>query len=250
MSTKRFPPAGRRGMGMLALVLLGALLPAAVPGEVVRLKDGSTLKGRLVRVEGDTLSVRLDLGSQIKIYRALIESIVFSDSLIVDPARPAVSVVVPAAPTGVGVIAVKFEDREVSSKITIDKKKNWDAKVRSNNIVVEFIVDGVVAYTAIDTTTDKTIYLGQDKQLKNVAELKDFTVQVAAGSHRCELVVRNRDPDTYRQDFDPAPLNAVLDLNEVTIKPGGIQRVDVRIDKGMLRTGSPKLYQSNRNESD
>lgn len=247
MSTKRFLPAGLRGWALVALVM-GALLPVAVPGEVVRLKDGSTLKGRLVRVEGDSLSIRLNLGSTVKVSRSLIESIVFSDSIAADPVRPAAGAVAApatqAVPAGVGTIEVKFEDRNVSSKITIDKKKNWDAKVLSNHIVVEFIVDGVVAYTAVDTTTDKTIYLGHEKQLKNEAELADFTVEVPSGPHRCSLVLRNQDPDTFRADFDPAPLNAVLDLDELVIRPGGFARVDVRIDKGALRMSSPKLFQS------
>lgn len=246
MSTKRFLPARRRGWAVLAAVaVLGGIVPARVPGEVVRLKDGSTLKGRLVRVEGDTLSIRLNLGPTVKVARSLIESIAFTDSVVAGPAPPAAgAVAAPAVPAGVGSIEVKFEDRNVSSKITVDKKKNWDEKVRSNQIVVEFIVDGLVVYTAVDTTTDKTIYLGHDKQLKNDTELADFTVQVPAGPHRCSLVLRNQDPDTFRADFDPAPLNAVLEFDEMVVRAGGFVRVDVRIDKGTLRTSSPKLYQA------
>jgi hypothetical protein len=226
-----------------AVLVLGIVIPAVVPGEVVRLKDGSTLKGRLVRVDGDTLSIRLDLGSTVKVSRGLIASIVFSDSIA--PSTGAATAPPPqAVPTGVGSIEVKFEDRNVSSKITIDKKKNWDEKVRANQIVVEFIVDGVVAYSAVDTTTDKTIYLGHEKQLKNETELADFTIEVPAGPHRCSLVLRNRDPDTFREDFDPAPLNAVLEFDEMTVRRGGFVRLDIRVDKGTLRMSSPKLYQS------
>jgi hypothetical protein len=214
-------PASRRGWAMLALVM-GALLPVAVPGEVVRLKDGSTLKGRLVRVEGDTLAIRLDLGSTVKVPRSLIESIVFADSIAADPLRPAAGAVVApqSVPAGVGSIEVIFEDRKVSTKITIDKKKNWDAKVLSNNIVLEFIVDGVVAYSAVDTTTDKTIYLGHEMQLKNDAEFADFTVEVPSGPRRCSIVLRNRDPERSRR-FRPRALNSVLKLDEMLVRPGG-----------------------------
>ncbi|HXV13853.1 MAG TPA: hypothetical protein VEC56_06570 [Candidatus Krumholzibacteria bacterium] len=250
MFTKRFPRSAGRSLGIAVLALL---LPAIVPGEVVRLKDGSTLKGRLMRVEGDTLTIRLSVGAPIKIHRSVVESIVFSDSI--PPSPPAQAVVSgagvpPADPVGVGTVSIKFEDRNVSSKITIDKKKHWDEKVASNAIVVEFVVDGVVKYTAIDTTTDKTIYLGHDKQLKNDTELADFDVQVPAGTRRCSLVLRNQDPDTFRDSFDPAPLNAVLDLGETYVRPGGLVRVDVRIDKGLLRTSSPKLYRGNHVEKD
>ena len=245
MSTKRFSRVRPWWAVPAAALVLGVLLPAVVPGEVVRLKDGSTLKGRLVRVDGDTLSIRLNLGSTVKVSRDQIASIVFTDSIVAVPsAGISTAPGAQAVPSGVGSIEVKFEDRNVSSKITIDKKKNWDEKVLSNQILVEFIVDGVVAYSAIDTTTDKTIYLGHEKQLKNDAELADFTIEVPAGPHRCTLVLRNRDPDTFREDFDPAPLNAVLEFDEMVVRRGGFVRVDVKIDKGTLRMSSPKLYQS------
>ncbi len=247
MSTKRFPrPVRRVLLVMGGVVALAVLLPAMVPGEVVRLKDGSTLKGRLLRVDGDSLTIRLSVGVPIKVHRNAVESIVFSDSIPPSPAAvPAVAGAGPADPAGVGTVSIKFEDRNVSSKITVDKKKHWDEKVASNAIVVQFVVDGAVKYTAIDTTTDKTIYHGHDKQLKNDAELADFDIEVPAGARRCKLVVRNQDPDTFRDSFDPAPINAVLDLGEVYVRPGGLVRVDVQIDKGFLRTSSPKLERGN-----
>lgn len=247
MSTKRFPAARRRAVRVLcAAAALALLLPAVVPGEVVRLKDGSTLKGRLIKVEGDTLTIRLSIGSPIKVHRDQVESIVFSDSITADPARtmPGASVAAPVVPAGVGTIAVKFEDRKVSSKITIEKKKNWDEKVKSNEILVEFVVDGAVVYSKVDSTIDKTIYLGQEKQLKNDAELADFEVKVASGKHLCKLVVRNRDPDTFHDSFDPEPINLVLDFDAFTVDPGEMVRLDIRMDKGLLRMSSPKLYQS------
>ena len=245
MSTKRFPPAGRLSV---ALAVLAILVPALAPGEVVRLKDGSTLKGRLIKVEGDTLTIRLSIGSPIKVRRDQIESIIFSDSIGANPAPalPGAAAAVPAAEVaaGKGTIAVRFEDRKLSSKITIDKKKNWDAKVKSNEIVTEFVVDGITVYSVVDTTTDKTIYLGQEKQLKNDAKLADFEVSVASGKHRCKLLVRNRDPDTFRDSFDPEPINLVLDFEDFVVGPGEIVRFDIRMDKGLLRMSSPKLYQS------
>ncbi len=245
MSTKQFSAPGRRARAALAAaVALACLLPAVAPGEVVRLKDGSTLKGRLVKVEGDTLVVRLSVGAAVKVHRSQVESIVFSDSAVAMGA-PLVATAVPATatPAGTGTIEVRFEDRKVSSKITIDKKKNWDEKIRSNEIVMEFVVDGMVAYSKVDTTMDKTIYLGQEKQIKNDTQLADFDVKVKSGKHRCKLVVRNRDPDTFRDSFDPEPLSLILDFDEFTLDPNGTMRLDVRMDKGLLRLSSPKLYQ-------
>jgi hypothetical protein len=249
VSTKRFSArreGARRAWSVLALAVL--LLPVVVFGAVIKLKDGSTLRGKLVRVDGDSLSVKLSIGSTVRLHRSLVESIEFTDSIVAPP--PVSTQPTSTTPKGVGTISVVFEDRNVSSKITIEKKKDWDAHVRSNDIIVELVVDGLVAYSAVDSTTDKTIYKGHEKQLKNDAELADFTVQVPAGPHRCSVVVRNRDPDTFRDDFEPSPLGAVLDLGEITVAPGGFARVDVRIDKGLLRMSSPRLYRSDDKKDD
>jgi hypothetical protein len=230
------------------LAVAALLVPVVVYGAVIKLKDGSTLRGKLVRMEGDSLTVKLSIGSTVRVHRSLVESIEFTDSIVAPapvPAQPTTT-----APKGVGTISVVFEDRNISSKITVEKKKEWDAHERSNDIIVELVVDGLVAYSAVDSTTDKTIYKGHEKQLKNNAELADFNVQVPAGPHRCSVVVRNRDPDTFRDDFEPSPLSAVLDLGEINVTPGGFARVDVRIDKGLLRLSSPRLYRSDDAKDD
>ena len=237
---------GATTLVLAALVAAGFALRAT--GETIRLKDGSTLKGRLVRVEGDTLTVRLAIGAPVKVHRTQVESILFDDSLAVPAlAKPGVAAPPPAA-SGSGTIAIKFEDRNVSSKITIEKRKNWDEKVRSNHILVEFVVDGAVVYTVADTTMDKTIYRGDEKDLKNDAKLADFNVQVPAGRHACTLLVRNRDPDTFHESFDPEPLTTVLEFGEVTVASGGTVRLDIKMDKGLLRMSSPRLYQANRDK--
>jgi hypothetical protein len=234
-----------RKVRRLALVWLALLLiPAWATGEVVRLRDGSTLKGKLVRVDGDTLTVRLSIGAAVKVHRAQVESIVFSDSVVVAPsptASGAAAVAVPE-PAGAGGVAIAFKDRGLSSKIVIEKKKDWDAHVRSNAIVVEFFVDGRLAYTAADTTTDKTIYNGHERVLKNDVKLEDFTVEVPSGVRQCSLVIRNADPDTFRKAFDPEPLKLVLAFDELAIRPGATTRIDVGIDRGTMRLANPKLY--------
>ncbi len=248
MSSKRLRFMPRRASVAL-VVALALLVPVLAPSEVIRLKDGSMLKGKLVRVDGDTLTIRLSVGAPVKVHRAQVESIAFSDSIATNPAKPAGAVgAAQAKPTGTSTVMVRFEDRKVSSRITINKKNDWDAKIRSNGIVVEFVVDGVIAYTAVDTVMDKTIYLGEEKKIKNDAELQDFEVHVASGRRRCKLVVRNVDPDTFGGSFDPAPVNTVLDFDDFTVEPGAIMRFDIKFDKGFLKTASPRLYHANKDD--
>lgn len=242
MLTKRYSLIHRSATVFFLALLVAAVLSPRVAGETVRLKDGSTLKGRLVRVDGDTLTVKLAIGTPVKIHRTQVESILFDDSLAVrSPSQPIVAAPPPVS-GGSGTIAVKFEDRNVSSKITIEKKKNWDEKIRSNHILVEFVVDGAVIYTAADTTMDKTVYRGDEKDIKNDAKLADFDVTVPVGKHACTLLVRNRDPDTFHDSFDPEPLTTVLEFGEVTVEKGRVARLDIKIDKGLLRMSSPRLY--------
>ncbi|MDH4338675.1 MAG: hypothetical protein OEX18_15530, partial [Candidatus Krumholzibacteria bacterium] len=59
-------------MNRLAVLALAGvmLLPALASGEMVRLRDGSSLRGRLLAVEGDSLILRLAIGPRVKVHRA------------------------------------------------------------------------------------------------------------------------------------------------------------------------------------
>lgn len=222
-----------------ALLCLVLLIPALAPGEVIRLRDGSSLNGRLIRVDEDSLTFRLSVGPAVRIHRAQIVSIVFDDSAAGLPAAGATRV---PAPSGSGTIEVSFKDRELSSKISIEKKKDWDASETANDVIVELIVDGIVSFTEVDTTTDKKIYHGHETQLKNEIELADFKVQVPAGIRHCKLIVRNRGVNEYRDAFDPEPLNMVLAFDNLEVRPGEISRLDVGITRGKMKMGKARFY--------
>jgi len=229
-----------RWMRLASLLFL--IIPAASSGEVVKLKDQSTVRGRLVQVVGDTLVFKSTFGT-LRFHRSQVVSIVFDDSLGSVALMPAPAVAAPgsAIPAGTARIEVAFKDRELASKIAIQLKKDWDAHVRSNDILVELLVDGRTAYSFADTTMDKTYNKGHTTEIKNQIELKDFGVDVASGLHHAKLVVRNRDTSTYRGDFDPEPLDMVVPFDNIEIRPGEIYRLDVGITKGKLKMGQARL---------
>lgn len=222
------------------LGFLVVLAPAAAPGEVVKLKDQSTVRGRLVQVVGDTLVFKSTFGT-LRFHRDQVVSIVFDDSAqaVVTAAQPVV--VAPPEPAGRGRIEVVFKDRELSSKIAIELKKDWDAHIASNHIVVELVVDGHTVYSMADTTMDKRINKGHTTVMKNIIELADFGVDVTSGLHHARLLVHNRDVTTYRKDFDPEPIDMVVPFDNLEIRPGEIYRLDVGISKGKLKMGSARL---------
>lgn len=228
---------------VMAALVCAFLLPALAAGEVVRLRDGSAMRGRLIAIEGDSLTFRLSVGPRMKIHRSQVLSIAFDDSLgsasLTGTAPGAAAL---PATRGVGTITVSFKDKNISSKISIDKKKQWDEHVRSNHIVVQLVVNGNAVYTVVDSTMDKTIYKGHTTQIKNDALLTDFKVEVPAGIHQCEVVIRNFDEVTFRDDFDPEPLHAALVLDEFEVRAGGGARIEVGLDKGTLKLGKTKLY--------
>jgi hypothetical protein len=220
----------------LVWVLAALVIPAVAPGETVKLKDQSTVRGRLVEVRGDSLVFRSSFGT-LRLHRDQVVSIVFDDS-----AAAAIVTAVPAVPakppSGKSRIEVVFKDRDLSSKIGIELKKNWDDHVRANQIITELYVDGRVAYSTVDSTTDKRIYHGHTTVMKNDVELADFGVDVPSGIHHARLVVRNAGGATHRQFFEPEPLDKVLALDNLELAPGEIYRVHVAISKGNF-----KVYQ-------
>jgi hypothetical protein len=206
-------------------------VPAASPGEVVRLKDESIVRGRLVQVSGDTLVFRSSFGT-LRLHRDLVLSIVFDDSALALQAP----IAAPAkAPVGKGRIEIVFKDRELSSKVAIDLKKDWDARVAANHIVTELFIDGHPAYSVVDTTMDKRIYQGHTTIMRNDVELKDFGVDVASGTHHAQLVIRNAGTVTHQDVFKGDPLDKVLAIDNLELKAGEIYRVHVQISKGRLK---------------
>lgn len=212
-------------------VVAALVIPAAAPGEMVKLKDESIVRGRLVQVNGDTLVFRSSFGT-LRVHRDQVVSIVFDDSSV----APSTTAVTPAKPSsGKSRVEIVFKDRELSSKVGIDLKKDWDTLVAANHIITELFVDGHLAYTAVDSTMDKRIYQGHTTVMKNDVQLADFGVNVTSGVHHAQLVIRNAGNVTHRSAFEDDPLDKVLAIDNLELKPGEIYRVHVEISKGRLK---------------
>jgi len=233
----------RRGL-FLMLLVPALLVPVLAGGEVIRLRDQSTLNGRLVKVDGDSLTIRLTVGPHVRVHRSQVLSIVFDEAAGSLPAASAPAMVSPAvtAPVGEGTLEIAFKDRDVSSKISIEKKKDWDSRQAGNHLVLELLVDGRIVSSVTDTTMDKTIYQGHTTQLKNEITIKDFGVPVPAGIHQFELRLRNRGADQFEDAFDPEPITMSLLLDNVEIRAGQTTRATVGIARGKMRMGQPKFY--------
>jgi hypothetical protein len=213
-------------------------------GDVVQLRDGSTLKGRVVSLVGDTLAVRTTFGAEVRIARGRIALVSFTDSIDAAPSGPVGTPGAAGAPAGTGRIGVTFQDRELSSKITAPARGEKEALIQANAIEQTLIVDDIVVYSRRDTTMDKTIYNGPERQYKNDIKLEDFDVEMPAGFHHARLLIRNVGLDEFGEAFDPEPLDLLLNLDNLEIPAGKTVRVKVGITRGRLRMSKPSLFRA------
>jgi hypothetical protein len=217
--------------------------PLFIRGEVLYLKDGSTIRGSVVAFERDTLTFDAAFGGRVRMARSQIVKIVFSDSVATAPVSPGVKYRPPEPPRPEGgYLSVTFKDKKVSSKVVVHNKKNTEQLIKANWVVQSLMVDGDTVFTHVDSTMDKTIHKGHDKFFKNSVELEDMNVELDAGLHNCVVVVHNRGLGTYDDDFDHAPLDMSLNLDNIQIFPGRTTSVHVGINKGTLRLGKARLY--------
>jgi hypothetical protein len=224
-----------RVFGLIALVL--AILPAVLQGEILVLKDGSELKGRIVSIQGDTLVFEPSFGGTISIHRDKIARIIYDESgeRAVVPAEKKVS--------GSGVLKLVFDQNKLTSKVAVTQKlkSHKDEVIRANWIEQLVIVGTDTVFSRVDTTMDKTVYKGHERLYKNNVKLEDVQVPVKAGIHRCVLVVRNTGAQSHADVFDEGPLELTLSFDTVNIAPDQTTTLKVGIKKGFLRMGAPKL---------
>lgn len=226
----------RVGLTGLILVVL-VIVPVALQGEILILKDGSELKGKIVAVTGDTLVFEPSFGGRISIHKDKVARIVYDESERGSGPTPAVQA------AGEGVLRVTFEQNKLSSKIAITNKlKSQKEEILRANWIEQLLIVGTdTVFSRVDTTMDKTVYKGHERLYKNNVELEDIEVPVKAGVHRCALIIRNRGVETHTDLFDEGPLDLMLVVDTINFTAGQSTPLKVGIKKGFLKLGSPRL---------
>lgn len=231
------------GRRLIAWVVAATLLatPVILQSEVVYLKDGSQIRGKLVSCAGDTLIFEPSFGGRVRIQRSDIVQIVFDEAKTPIPAGTGAE---PAADEGPGVVMIAFKDDKLSSKVAVTRrsKKREADLVRANWIEQLLIVEGDTVFSRVDSTMDKTINKGHERFYKNTIELEDMTAELEPGVRACLVVVRNLGAGVFDEDFDEGPLDLTLRFDTVGLYSNQTTRLRVGIKKGFLRMGKPKLY--------
>jgi hypothetical protein len=233
----------RRRVALCLCALALFSMPVLVASEVLHLKDGSTLKGKVVSFVADTLVFEPSVGGRMRIPKSEIVRIVYGESDALGSGEPAID---PAsgASAGPGRLSIVFKDRDLSSKIAIphnrrDRKTEF---LRANWIAEYVLVGPDTVFARVDSTIEKTIYEGHDRVYKNSIELTDIDTSLVAGVYRCVIGVRNTSRSEHEAYFTEGPLNMRLIMEPVPIYAGRTTTVEVGVKHGFMRLRSPTFY--------
>ena len=220
----------------LSLVMF---LPVLTQGEVLRLKDGSSIQGKLLRLVNDTLYFETSFGSEIRVTRDKVLRIDFVEpgsTLVYPPTQPT-----PQQSSLPGTVMVSFEKFKVTSRVTVHRGKDEEAIIRANSIECAFYIGPSKMFSAVDSVTDKEIREGPDTVYKNDMRPERVKVAITSGSYQCRLFLRNWLLADYKDSFIGDPLEKELLVENVKVLPG--QTTQLRIGmKRKRKIGSRQLF--------
>jgi len=204
------------------LVCVILALPAFLKSEMLRLRDGSAINGRLLRMQGDTLYFRTSFGTLLAVHRSGVAGVDF-DSMstaarVLENARTSAEA---------GTLVVDFEDFQLTSRIAVERGGDRGLYAGRNAIEERILVGNRAACSFIDSTTDKTIREGPKTVLRNDIEPKDCRVALAPGLYRCSIVFFNPHASALPAAFEPSPLEKKLVVDPVRIEAG--QATTIRV---------------------
>jgi hypothetical protein len=223
---------------MFLLVSGLVFLPALTQGEVLYLKDGSSIQGRLQKMVNDTLYFETSFGSSIRVPREKVSRLDFAESPMI-PAPGAA--VIPPESSVPGTVMVSFEKIQLTSKVSVNRGKNEQEILRANWIECAWYMGSDKVHSQIDSVTDKTIREGPETRYRNDMTPHDFKVAVPTGSYQCRLIIRNIVPEGYDGSFDGGPLEKRLLIENVKVLPAQTTQYRVGM-KRKMKIGSPQLF--------
>jgi hypothetical protein len=214
----------------LFVMCLFLAAPGYLQSEALRLKDGSVIKGRLVRVESDTLYFETSFGSTVALHRGTVARIDFEEGLAPSAGEPPAEYSLQTTAEA-GTLSVSFEKFKLTSRIVVKHGGDQKAYARENSIGQSLVVGDRTVYSVVDSITDKTVRKGPDTVLRNDVEPVDFRVALAPGIYRCAVVFENVLASAYVDVFDPSPLDKRLVLDPVRIDAGSTSHVRVGLKR-------------------
>jgi hypothetical protein len=222
------------------MICLAVFLPGILRGEVLYLKDGSSIHGKLLRLLDDTLYFETSFGSQVRVPRDHVARLEFS------PGVPGAygsnpTTTVPFQSELAGTVLVSFEKFKVTSRVTVHRDKNKDAILRANAIECAVYMGSVKTFSAIDSVNDDEIREGPETTYRNDMVPKGIKVAVAPGSYQFRLYLRNVARVEDEGFFVGDPLRKDLLVENMKVLPGETTQLRVGM-KRKMKLGTPQLF--------
>jgi hypothetical protein len=225
---------------LLFLLCAGFFLPVLLRSETLHLKDGSVVKGRFVKTEGDTVFFETSFGTSIRVHKDKVARIDFGEGPAPAPAASAGDSSMRTTEAA-GTLMVSFEDFELTSKIVMERRGDRNEYERENAIEQALFVDQRKMHSVVDSTTDKVVRSGPETTLRNKARPVEFRVPVGAGTHQCSIVFSNSRAREYAEKFDPSPLAKKLVLDGIVVKPNETTVLRIGMKRKAWRVGKSEL---------
>ncbi len=223
------------------LLCASLVVPGLLKSESLRLKDGSVLNGRLVKVEQDTLYFETSFGATVAVHRGKVSRIEFDESAVRSSNEPPAFLSIHTSERP-GSLSVSFEKFTLTSRVVVPRGGDRESYERENAIELALEVDGQNTYSFVDSTTDKTVRNGPETVLRNDIEPHDFGVAVSPGLYRCVVGFRNSRASAYVERFDPRPLDQKLVFDTVRIEPGKTTYIRVGLKRKAWLVGKTELF--------
>jgi len=224
------------------VLLLVIIVPTLIYGEILHLKDGSAIKGKIISWEGDTLRFKPSYGGEIKVHKDDVVRIEFDESAPAPVPLPGEQV--SAEP---GSLFVRFNNMKLTSKISVHRNQDREGHEIENAIEQSLTVSGKKVFSIVDTTTNKVIYEGPETILKNDYEPVEMHIGMPPGIYQVRILIGNTYVDKYEEAFTDKPLHKDVFVDAVVITPGGVTVVQVGKRRKKLGMAGYELYASTSN---
>ncbi|MBI4719640.1 MAG: hypothetical protein HY770_00045 [Chitinivibrionia bacterium] len=226
---------------ILVLVLcVGFLLPIALQGAKLYLKDGSVITGDLVASREDSVFFRTSFRGLVAFSARDVMKIELADSP--PPASRGESPPFPGFTNAEpGSLFVLFQNEKLSSKIVVHRDMEKELCMQANTIEQALFVDNELAFSCSDSIPDKKIRSGPNTIYKNTMQFKDIRIGLPSGPHSCRIVIGNRGRTAHAKRFENEPLYETLELGSILVYPAKATTVTIDVKKKMWGMGAAKL---------
>jgi hypothetical protein len=223
---------------VLFLLCVAFCLPVLLKSETLYLKDGSSVKGRIVKTENDTVYFETSFGASIRIPKDKVARIDFEGVLPQTQPQPDSTMRSVEEP---GTLLVSFDDFQLTSRIVMKRRGDKSEYERENSIEQALFVGEKKVFSAVDSTTDKIVRQGPETVLRNDAKPVEMRVPVTPGVHQCTIVIGNTRASLHVDSFDPSPLSRRLVLDGIGVVSKQTTALRVGLKRKAWRIGKSEL---------